>query len=36
MIIIEAMEDEEEVVRAGGEQLKDAKFADDQRMVAQM
>ena len=31
----EAIKDEEEGVRAGGELLKDVKFADDQEMVAQ-
>ena len=36
MMMIEAIEDEEEEVRVKGELLKDVKFADDRGMVAQM
>ena len=35
MMMIEAMEDVEEGVRVGEEQLKDVKFAENQGMVAQ-
>ena len=35
MMMIEAMEDVEERVRVGWELLKDVKFDDDQRMLAQ-